>query len=200
MGCPAHLCRTTRPTGPSREIRRAGTRLRAHRWVPPYGYGVTDEAPLRRRDAPDPAADGPHDAAGPTPASGGPVPLTAPRDGTPRPVRDAGDELAEVVARFAAGTGPVAVDAERASGYRYTQRAYLVQLRRDGAGTVLIDPLPLDDLRVARRGASPTPSGCCTPPARTCPAWPSWGCARAGCSTPSWPPGWPASSGSGWPR
>ena len=56
--------------------------------------------------------------------------------------------LAEVVARMTAGTGPVAVDAERASGYRYTQRAYLVQLRRAGAGTVLIDPLPLDDLRI----------------------------------------------------
>jgi len=41
----------------------------------------------------------------------------------------------------------VAVDAERASGYRYTQKAYLVQLRRAGAGTVLIDPMPLDDLR-----------------------------------------------------
>ncbi len=54
--------------------------------------------------------------------------------------------LAEVVARFAAGTGPVAVDAERASGYRYSQRAYLVQLRRAGAGTALIDPLPLGDL------------------------------------------------------
>ena len=55
-------------------------------------------------------------------------------------------ELAEVVARFAAGTGPVALDAERASGYRYSQRAYLVQLRRAGAGTALIDPLPLPDL------------------------------------------------------
>ena len=79
-------------------------------------------------------------------SAGGPVPLTAPRDGTPRPVETA-DELAEVVARLAAGTGPVAVDAERASGYRYSQRAYLVQLRRAGAGTVLIDPLPLADLR-----------------------------------------------------
>lgn len=43
------------------------------------------------------------------------------------------DALARVVAAFAAGTGPVAVDAERASGYRYGQRAYLVQLRREGA-------------------------------------------------------------------
>jgi ribonuclease D len=76
-----------------------------------------------------------------------PVLLTAPRDGTPAPVADA-DELARVVARYAAATGPVAVDAERASGYRYTHRAYLVQLRRAGAGTVLIDPLPLPDLTV----------------------------------------------------
>jgi len=53
-----------------------------------------------------------------------------------------------VARRFAAGHGPVAVDAERASGYRYTHRAYLVQLRREGAGTTLIDPIPLGDLRV----------------------------------------------------
>jgi len=77
--------------------------------------------------------------------SGGPVPLTAPRDGTPRPVETAA-ELGEVVARMASGSGPVAIDAERASGYRYTQKAYLVQLRRAGVGTVLIDPVPLDDL------------------------------------------------------
>src|SRR5690606_18171687 len=56
------------------------------------------------------------------------------------------DALARAIARLAAGHGPVAVDAERASGYRYTQRAYLVQLRREGAGTVLIDPIPFDDL------------------------------------------------------
>ena len=45
-----------------------------------------------------------------------------------------------------AGSGPLAVDAERASGYRYSQRAYLVQLRRAGVGTVLIDPIALPDL------------------------------------------------------
>ncbi|MEV4702580.1 HRDC domain-containing protein [Actinoplanes sp. NPDC049316] len=113
---------------------------------------MTDEAFLRRRDAPDHATDGPHDVP-PDPTSGGPdeparaaVPLTAPRDGTPRPLETA-EELAEIVERLAAGSGPVAVDAERASGYRYTQRAYLVQLRREGAGTVLVDPMPLDDLR-----------------------------------------------------
>jgi ribonuclease D len=51
-----------------------------------------------------------------------------------------------VVDRFGGGDGPVAVDAERASGYRYSQRAYLVQLRRGGAGTALIDPVACPDL------------------------------------------------------
>ncbi|MCG2799913.1 MAG: ribonuclease D [Cellulomonas sp.] len=73
------------------------------------------------------------------------VPLVEPADGVPA-VIDTPSALAEAVARFAAGTGPVAVDAERASGYRYGQRAYLVQLRREGAGTALVDPAALPDL------------------------------------------------------
>jgi len=73
------------------------------------------------------------------------TPLLAPREGVP-PVVETAAALAEVVARFAGGTGPVAVDAERASGYRYSQRAYLVQLRREGAGTALIDPIGCPDL------------------------------------------------------
>ncbi len=62
------------------------------------------------------------------------------------PVVETGEALAEITARLASGEGPVAVDAERASGYRYGQRAYLVQLRRAGAGTVLIDPIACPDL------------------------------------------------------
>jgi ribonuclease D len=54
-------------------------------------------------------------------------------------------ELRRAAAALAAGHGPVAVDTERASGYRYSQRAYLVQLRREGAGTVLVDPVALGD-------------------------------------------------------
>jgi ribonuclease D len=54
--------------------------------------------------------------------------------------------LAEAVAALGAGEGPVAVDAERASGYRYGHRAFLVQLRRRGAGTVLIDPVACPSL------------------------------------------------------
>jgi ribonuclease D len=71
--------------------------------------------------------------------------LHAPRDGTPEPVTTP-NQLAAAAAGLAAGHGPVAVDAERASGYRYSQRAYLVQLRRAGYGTVLIDPIELPDL------------------------------------------------------
>jgi ribonuclease D len=44
------------------------------------------------------------------------------------------------VERIASGNGPIAIDAERASGYRYSQRAYLIQIFRRGAGTFLFDP------------------------------------------------------------
>ncbi len=74
-----------------------------------------------------------------------PVPLLAPRDGLP-PVVDTEPALAAYADALRGGTGPVAVDAERASGYRYGQRAYLVQLRRAGAGTGLVDPIPFADL------------------------------------------------------
>jgi ribonuclease D len=74
-----------------------------------------------------------------------PIPLLEPREGIPPVVVDEA-ALARVIAAFAAGSGPVAVDAERASGYRYGQRAYLVQLRREGAGTALIDPVACPDL------------------------------------------------------
>jgi len=88
----------------------------------------------------------PGDVSGPEPDATAPsVPLLVPADGVPAVVASSA-ALAEAVARFAAGTGPVAVDAERASGYRYSQRAYLVQLRRRGAGTALIDPIACPDL------------------------------------------------------
>lgn len=52
--------------------------------------------------------------------------------------------LDAAVGSLAAGSGPIAVDTERASGYRYSQRAYLVQLRRAGSGTVLLDPTAVE--------------------------------------------------------
>lgn len=60
------------------------------------------------------------------------------------------DEVAGVVEAsraLAAGDGPVAVDVERASGFRYSQRAYLVQVYRRGAGVYLFDPPPIEDFR-----------------------------------------------------
>ena len=74
-----------------------------------------------------------------------PTPLLAPREGVPDVVTDE-RALRRCVAALVAGNGPVAVDAERASGYRYGQAAYLVQLRRDGSGTWLIDPAACPDL------------------------------------------------------
>jgi ribonuclease D len=67
------------------------------------------------------------------------------RDGLPDVV-ETPEALAEAVADIAAGTGPVAIDAERASGYRYSARAYLIQLRREGSTTHLIDPIAFEDL------------------------------------------------------
>lgn len=67
------------------------------------------------------------------------------RAGLPQIVETVGD-LVGTVETFQLGSGPVAIDAERASGFRYSPRAYLVQLRRAGAGTALIDPVPLGDV------------------------------------------------------
>ena len=51
----------------------------------------------------------------------------------------------EAVDAIAAGSGPIAIDAERASGYRYSQRAYLIQVFRRDAGTFLFDPPAIGD-------------------------------------------------------
>ncbi|MCW4384302.1 HRDC domain-containing protein [Salinibacterium sp. SYSU T00001] len=50
------------------------------------------------------------------------------------------EDYLAAVERIAGGEGPLAIDAERASGYRYSQRAYLIQVFRRGAGTFLFDP------------------------------------------------------------
>lgn len=71
--------------------------------------------------------------------------LTDPRDGLPPLITSPG-ALDAAVSLLAAGSGPLAVDAERAGGYRYGHRAYLLQFRRAGAGTFLIDPITLPDL------------------------------------------------------
>ncbi|GAA1771797.1 ribonuclease D [Pseudarthrobacter sulfonivorans] len=75
------------------------------------------------------------------------IDLDAPRDGVPL-VIETQSGLERCAAAIAAGTGPAGVDAERASGFRYGQRAFLVQIRREGSGTWLIDPEPFDDLAI----------------------------------------------------
>ena len=72
-------------------------------------------------------------------------PLLTLREGLPG-ITDTEPGLAEACAAIAAGTGPVAIDAERASGYRYSSRAYLIQLRREGSGTWLVDPIAFESL------------------------------------------------------
>ena len=74
-----------------------------------------------------------------------PAPLLELRDGLP-PVVTTDARLAEVCAAIAGGTGPIAIDAERASGYRYSARAYLIQVRREGAGSALIDPIGFESM------------------------------------------------------
>ncbi len=73
------------------------------------------------------------------------IPLNAPREGTPE-VISTPPALMRAVRTLAQGSGDLAVDTERASGFRYGQRAFLVQIRREGAGTWLIDPETLEDL------------------------------------------------------
>lgn len=59
-------------------------------------------------------------------------------------VTDSG-ELHRAADSLADGEGPIGVDAERASGFRYGAEAYLVQVHRRGAGTFLFDPVEIED-------------------------------------------------------
>jgi len=70
---------------------------------------------------------------------------TAPADGTPA-ASVTQEEIDAALTALQSGTGPLAVDAERASGYRYSQRAYLLQFTRDDAPIVLLDPVTEADI------------------------------------------------------
>lgn len=60
------------------------------------------------------------------------------------PIISDASALNHAIEQLTLGTGSIAIDAERASGYKYFQRAYLIQLYRLGAPIVLIDPIDLD--------------------------------------------------------
>ncbi|MFT4108920.1 HRDC domain-containing protein, partial [Propionicimonas sp.] len=79
------------------------------------------------------------------PEEGYPI-LMLPADGIPDVV-DTPQALASTRAALRAGTGPLAIDTERAQGYRYSAKAYLIQVRREGAGTHLIDPTAFEEGR-----------------------------------------------------
>ena len=73
--------------------------------------------------------------------------LTTPRnDGRGlTPLVDSGEAFAKMIIELAHGHGPIAIDAERASGYTYSQRAYLIQIYRRNGGLHLIDPISITD-------------------------------------------------------
>ncbi|HTL41832.1 MAG TPA: HRDC domain-containing protein [Pseudolysinimonas sp.] len=85
-----------------------------------------------------------------------PTAVVEPAPHEPLDVIETVEDYRAAVAAIAAGTGPVAVDAERASGFRYSQRAYLIQVFRRGAGVFLFDPpaigQPFTELADAIRG------------------------------------------------
>ena len=57
------------------------------------------------------------------------------------PLVDSVVDLTSCLSSLEGGTGPFALDAERAGGFRYSQRAYLIQIHREGSGTWLLDPV-----------------------------------------------------------
>ena len=77
-----------------------------------------------------------------------PIPLLVPSGPVAGPITDRRNLPTGPTGWPPVPAGPVAIDAERASGFRYGSRAYLVQLRRPDLGTALLDPIPLGDLGV----------------------------------------------------
>ena len=69
------------------------------------------------------------------------IPLLQPSAGTPE-IIDTEESFRNAVEQLTKGSGPFAVDAERASGFRYSARAYLIQIKRTDGGLHLIDPIP----------------------------------------------------------
>ena len=70
--------------------------------------------------------------------------LTAPEGGTPKVIENE-TEFSRALQELAGGTGPIAIDAERASGFKYSSRAYLIQLNRRNGGLHLLDPIALQN-------------------------------------------------------
>lgn len=80
------------------------------------------------------------------------TPLLEPKAGTPELI-DTIEEFNQALDELSRGSGPFAVDAERASGYRFSHRAYLIQIKRNGGGLHLIDPIAFTPDDFARLNA-----------------------------------------------
>ena len=73
--------------------------------------------------------------------------LKEPREGVPE-VIDTLEAYKEYCNLLASGSGSLAADAERASGFRYGHEDWLIQFKRKGAGIGLLDPIALEKLGV----------------------------------------------------
>lgn len=73
--------------------------------------------------------------------------LKEPREGVPE-VIDTLEAYKEYCNLLASGSGSLAADAERASGFRYGHEDWLIQFKRKGAGIGLLDPIALGKLGV----------------------------------------------------
>lgn len=71
-------------------------------------------------------------------------PLDAPEHGIRYVAQPA--DWPRVLDELASGEGPIALDVERASGFRYSPRAYLVQIYRRGTTNYLVDPIEIPRL------------------------------------------------------
>ena len=70
------------------------------------------------------------------------TPLLSPKSGLPELIVNEKD-FEITLEQIAKGFGPIAFDAERASGFKYSARAYLIQIHRRDGGLHLIDPIAI---------------------------------------------------------
>ena len=75
------------------------------------------------------------------------TPLLAPKAGLPKLIENESD-FERALEDIASGFGPIALDAERASGFKYSARAYLIQINRRDGGLHLIDPISIGETKL----------------------------------------------------
>ena len=73
--------------------------------------------------------------------------IAYPRDGIPEVISTV-EALKDAAEKLGHSAMPLAVDVERAQGFRYGSSPYLLQLRREDVGSFLIDTAELSDLKI----------------------------------------------------